>query len=322
MRALVTGAAGFIGSHLAQRLAALGHSVTGVDAFTDYYPRALKDLNARDVRASGVGLVERDLASDALDDLLDGVEILFHLAAQPGICAHTSFETYLRNNVIATHRLAEAAADRGEVRLFANVATSSIYGAHATDPEDAAPKPTSYYGVTKLAAEQLVLALCREGRLPACSLRLFSVYGERERPEKLYPRLIYSILADEPFPLYEGSERHSRSFTYVADAIDGLTAVLDHEDACMGEVFNIGTEEERTTAEGIALVEEILGRKARIARRPRRSGDQVRTCANIDKARRVLGYAPHRSAQEGLAAEVAWMRERVFGRVAFPLPDG
>lgn len=315
MKVLVTGAAGFIGSHLSERLVAQGHDVVGVDCFTDYYARALKDLNAEAVRAAGIPLLELDLARDDLADAVAGVEVIYHLAAQPGIAATVPFETYVRNNITATYRLLEAAERGATPRCFVNVATSSIYGAHATDSEDAAPKPTSYYGVTKLAAEQLALAYHRDRGLPVCSLRVFSAYGERERPEKLYPKLIRCILEDEPFPLYEGSEQHSRSYTYISDVIDGFTAVLDHIPECRGEIFNIGTGHVMTTAEGIAIVERLLERPAKRETRPKRQGDQLRTHANIAKARRVLGYAPHVPPEEGLAAEVRWYRERIHGRL-------
>ncbi|MEJ2209655.1 MAG: NAD-dependent epimerase/dehydratase family protein, partial [Anaerolineae bacterium] len=315
MRILITGAAGFIGSHLAERLAGLGHEVRGLDCFTDYYSRGLKELNAGQVRERGVEILPLDLAEADLEPALDGVEFVYHLAAQPGISRTTSFETYERNNVVATHRLLLAAQRSAAFRGLINVATSSIYGADATGDEETAPRPTSYYGVTKLAAEQLALAFTRDQGLPACSLRLFSVYGPRERPEKLYPRLIGAILEDRPFPLYEGSEHHVRSFTYVDDVIDGMVAVLEQFERCVGQILNIGTELSITTAEGIALVEDIIGRRARMVARPRRPGDQLRTQANIDKARRLLGYDPQTTPRQGLAREVAWYRDQILGKV-------
>lgn len=315
MKILVTGAAGFIGSHLAERLAAMGHEVRGVDCLTDYYSRELKELNARQVRQKGVDLLHLDLAQDDLEGALEGIEYIFHLAAQPGISRTTNFETYQRNNVVATHCLLLAARQSAGFRGLINIATSSIYGADATGDEATAPRPTSYYGVTKLAAEQLVLAFARDQGFPACSLRLFSVYGPRERPEKLYPRLIGAILEDRAFPLYEGSEHHVRSFTYVDDVVDGLVAALENFDHCLGEILNIGTELSITTGEGIRLVEEIIGRPARIVGRPRRPGDQLRTQANIDKARRLLGYDPKTAPREGLEREVTWYRENRIGRL-------
>ena len=313
MNILVTGAAGFIGSHLAERLAALGHAVVGLDCLTDYYDRAQKERNAAALAACGIPLLRLDLASDNLHAALEGIHVLYHLAAQPGISAATPFETYLRNNIIATQRLLAAAQTLPNLRMAINIATSSIYGADATGDETTEPRPTSHYGVTKLAAEQLLLARYRDTGFPACSLRLFSVYGPRERPEKLYPRLIRAILEDREFPLYAGSEAHVRSYTYVADAVDGMVTVLERLDACNGEIFNIGTDQTLTTGEGIRIVERLLGKPARIVRQPRRSGDQLRTHANIAKARRILGYAPHTSAADGLAQEVAWIKS-IMGR--------
>ena len=315
MHILVTGAAGFIGSHLAERLAAMGHAVSGIDCLTPYYARALKELNLQQVRAAGVVVYPLDLATDDLDQVVQGAEVLYHAAAQPGISASTPFETYLRNNIVATERLLEAVAHLDSLRAFVYVSTSSVYGADATGPETAEPKPTSYYGVTKLAAEQLALARQRDENLPACSVRLFSVYGPRERPEKLYPKLIRAILEDREFPLYEGSEDHVRSYTYVGDIIDGLVALLEHLDAIPGEILNLGTDVAITTGEGIRLVEALIGKKARIVVRPRRSGDQLRTHANIAKARRLLGYNPTTTPEEGLAAMVRWYREQIHGRV-------
>jgi nucleoside-diphosphate-sugar epimerase len=169
--------------------------------------------------------------------------------------------------------------------------------------------------VTKLAAEQLVLAMARDRGFPACSLRLFSVYGPRERPEKLYPRLIAAILADKEFPLFEGSASHVRSFTYVDDVVDGLVAAMERFDACAGEILNIGSDRSITTGEGIRIVEEIIGSTARIAIKPPRPGDQLRTHANIAKARRLLDYEPATAPREGLAREVAWYRDLIHGKV-------
>lgn len=315
MKILVTGAAGFIGSHLAERLARDGHHVLGLDCLTDYYARALKTLNVEDIVARGVTFLPLDLAEDDLAEAVRGVDAIYHAAAQPGISATVPFQTYLRNNVTATYRLAQAARQNPALRCFVYISTSSVYGAEATGDETSEPKPTSYYGVTKLAAEQLVLAYNREWGFPACSIRLFSVYGPRERPEKLYPKLIRAILEDRAFPLYEGSEEHWRSYTYVDDSVDGMVAVLDNLERCRGEILNIGSDRAITTGEGIRIVEEIIGEKARIVSRPRRPGDQLRTEAHIEKARRLLSYNPTTTPREGLEKEVAWYRQRILGQV-------
>jgi nucleoside-diphosphate-sugar epimerase len=315
MNILVTGAAGFIGSHLSEHLIEAGHAVRGLDCFTDYYSVALKEMNAREIQRKGVELLRLDLAEDDLGAAVEEVDFVYHSAAQPGISATTSFETYVRNNVTATYRLLEALQATPSFRGLINLSTSSVYGADASGNEATVPRPTSYYGVTKLAAEQLALAYTRDRGLPACSLRLFSVYGPRERPDKLYSKLIRCILEDEPFPLYAGSEHHRRSYTYVSDAVEGLIAALHAFDRCVGEIFNIGTDVTHTTEEAIETVENVIGQKARIETAPRRPGDQLRTHANIEKARRVLNYDPSTTLREGVEQMVAWYAERVHGQL-------
>lgn len=317
MKICVTGAAGFVGSHLAERLLSEGHEVIGIDAMLDYYSREIKKLNAADVEQKGGKMAYVDLAADDLAQVLSGVEVVFHLAAQPGISDHVPFDPYVRNNVIATHRLLESLKNSASLKGFVNISTSSVYGQHATDNEETPPKPTSYYGVTKLAAEQLVLSYQREKKFPAFSMRLFSVYGPRERPEKLYPKLIKSILNNTPFPLYEGSEYHTRTFTYIDDILDGFMAALENLDACIGEIFNIGSQVEITTARGIEIIEDILGKKAVIERLPKRAGDQLKTHADITKIHERLGYSPKTSPEAGLAKEVEWYKNRIHGKIDY-----
>ncbi len=308
MRILVTGAAGFIGTHLALGLADQGHDVIGLDCLANHYSPAIKELNASHLKSAGVPLHRLDLASDALDSVVSNVEVVFHLAAQPGLSS-ASFLSYERNNVVATFRLANALAKSMALRNFIYVSTSSVYGSNATGSEGEEPRPISPYGVTKLAAEQLVMSMQRSIGFPACAFRLFSVYGPRERPDKLYPTLIRSILDETEFPLYAGSELHVRSYTYVGDIVTGLISALSHLDACVGEIFNLGMDSAISTAEGIRIVEEIMGRRARIIVRPARPGDQVMTLANINKAQNVLGYHPKTSAREGLRRTVQWFTE-------------
>ncbi len=314
MTILVTGAAGFIGSHLSEQLARRGHSVLGVDCLTPYYSQALKSSNVRHLERCGVVFERCDLAEDTLSTHLKGVDFVFHLAAQPGISAAVPFADFERNNVWATYRLLEATLASG-VQGFVNVATSSVYGADATGDETAEAKPTSFYGVTKLAAEQLVLAQARDKGFPACSVRLFSVYGPRERPEKLFPKLIDAVLTNRPFPLYEGSLKHLRSYTYVGDIVDGLVATMDRFSACNGEILNLGTDTAITTGEGVAIVETLLGKKARLEVTPKRPGDQLKTHADITKARKLLQYDPSVTPEQGLEKEVQWYRDEVFGKI-------
>ena len=315
MKILVTGAAGFIGSHLSERLAEMGHDVAGLDCFSDYYAKSLKELNAADIKDKGVKFLQLDLSSDDLTEAVKSVEIIYHCAAQPGISETTSLADYERNNITATQRLLEAVKNSSSLKMFVYVSTSSVYGEYATESEDAEPKPCSNYGETKLAAERMVMNCADENKIPACSLRLFSVYGPRERPEKLYPTLIRSILEGTEFPLFEGSESHLRSFTYVDDIVDGFAAVLEKIQECNGQIINIGWDKERSTADGIRAVEEALGKKAKIKTVPKRAGDQMRTCANIDKARKILGYDPKTDLADGVRAEVQWYKDKVFGKI-------
>lgn len=311
MKILVTGAAGFIGSHLCESLVSKGHEVIGIDNFSPYYDPALKRINAKDIAHSGVTLIEADLLDDLNILLPADIDVIYHFAAQPGISASTPFRDYERNNIQATQRLLEWAIHQNtNTSLFVNIATSSVYGIHATSTEEEAPMPVSDYGVTKLAAEQLVLASQRSQKISACSVRLFSVYGPRERPEKLYTKLIKSIYNGTAFPLFEGSDKHERSFTFVGDIALGLMAILDRIEACDGEIINLGSTNVNTTAEGIALIEKIIGKKALIERVSRRPGDQLKTSATIDKAVRLLGYAPKTSFEEGLRAQVSWYTEK------------
>ena len=317
MNILVTRAAGFIGSHLAERLVETGHNVHGIDCFTDYYRPAFKRLNAEAIQAAGVKLLELDLAEDDLVSVTAGMDVIFHLAGQPGISAETPFNTYLRNNIQSSYRLLESVKSSKTLRGFVNISTSSVYGADASGGDTSEPRPTSTHGVTKLATEQLALSYAREGALPECSLRLFSVYGPRERPEKLYPQLIRSVLEGKEFPLFEGSENHERSYTYVGDIVDGFMAVLENLERCRGEIFNIGTDASITTGEGIRIIEEITGRSANFFRKPKRAGDQWKTHANIAKARRLLDYHPSTSPRDGLAHTVNWYRDHILGQIEF-----
>lgn len=309
MKILVTGVAGFIGSHTAERLLSLGHEVVGVDNFCDYYSLALKQMNAKAVEDKGAKIITLDLREPkAYDALPKDFDYIFHFAAQPGISQTSSFEDYFTNNVLATKLLIDFALDCTDLKLFVNIGTSSIYGLEATYPEDIAPKPASHYGVTKLAAEQLVLQKSREKQMKACSLRLYSVIGPRERPEKMYTKLIDLGLKGEPFPLFEGSDKHLRSFTYVGDIVDGIVSVIGAEEKVDGEIFNLGTEVEHTTQEGIDAVAEVIGKEIKIEIKPKRAGDQLRTKANIDKARRLLNYNPQTTLLDSVRAQVEWYK--------------
>ena len=307
---LVTGAAGFIGSHAAERFLDLGHDVIGVDNFNDYYDVNLKNLNAKIIEDKGGLIIRKDLIDTDLSDFLPrDINYIFHFAAQPGIQANSTFEDYLINNIIATKNLIDYSLLLSELKLFVNISTSSIYGLEATFTEDKSPNPASHYGVTKLAGEQLVLQKSREKLMDSCSLRLYSVYGPRERPEKMYSKLIACGFNNEVFPLFEGSEEHLRSFTFIDDIIDGVVSVIDNKDTVIGEIINLGTEIEHSTKEGINTVETVLGKKIIIKKVPKRAGDQLRTRANIDKAKFLLNYSPKTTLLEGVKKQVEWYKQ-------------
>lgn len=309
MRVVITGSAGAIGSHMAEQLKQEGHSVIGVDAFTDYYNPKEKRRTATELSAKGIEIMEADLASaDLLSCITPDTEFILHFAAQPGISSSVSFETYERNNILATARLLEYAVQLKKLSGFIFISTSSVYGAQAVGNEDSEPRPVSFYGVTKLGAEQLVLSYARRGILRAASARLFSVYGERERPDKLFRKLIASIDSGTPIPLYEGSREHKRSFTYVKDITGGLSKMVAQWDKCGGQIFNLGTDETHTTGEGIDMIEKIMGKKGRYTPVPTRPGDQKETSADISKIRAALDYEPKVSLEEGLKREIEWCR--------------
>lgn len=312
MRILVTGAAGFIGSALCEKLNTLQHEVVGLDNFNNYYSPALKELNAKDLLDEGIKIFRQDLNDNLEQVFALPYDYIYHLAAQPGIAPDVSLQKYVTNNIFATQKLLEAVQKYNtQLKSFINICTSSVYGKQATVDENFAPKPISFYGNTKLSAEQLVLGLQRENKINACSIRLYSVYGPRERPEKLYTKLIDNLYNNKPFPLFEGSLLHERSFTFVGDIVDGLAAIIGKETIVNGEIINLGTDEVHTTQEGITIVEEIMQRKLIIDNKPARKGDQQKTEAVIDKAKQLLGYQPKVSFKDGLKQQVDWYLEKI-----------
>jgi len=308
MRYVVTGAAGFVGSHLAERLLADGHEVLGVDSFTDYYDPERKRQNAGELDVLGA-----DLLSVELEALLDGVDGMFHLAGQPGVRASfgPGFELYVERNVHASGRVFEAAARRGVRVVYAS--SSSIYGDAESYPtrEDAAPRPISPYGVTKLCAEHLAYAHARTTGLEAVGVRYFTVYGPRQRPDMAFTPLLESLADGGTFRLF-GDGSASRSFTFVGDAVDATVAAMER--GRTGELYNVGGGDEATMAEAIALAEGISGRTLAVERHGAAAGDVRRTRADVAKAEEELGWRPTTSLADGLEAQWAW----VAGRVAAP----
>lgn len=315
MKVLVTGAAGFIGSHLAERVRNLGHDVAGIDCLTGFYSPLIKHENRKVLEEKGIHVYQLDLSSTDISPILKDVDVIFHCAAQPSISPDIPLAEYWKDNVLATYNLIGQAGRSPSLKGFVYISSSSVYGAYASGPETVEPRPVSVYGITKLAAEQLVLAEARKDGFPGCSVRLFSVYGPRERPDKLYFQLLRCALEMRPFDLFRLSRGHERSYTYVDDAVEGLVLVLENIDRCIGEVFNIGSDTVVSTGEGIRMIEQLTGRTIAIRETAARQGDQVRTRANIDKARAVLGFNPEVDLYTGLKRQAAWFHACMVPRL-------
>jgi UDP-glucuronate 4-epimerase len=310
MRALVTGVAGFVGSRLAGRLVEERHDVRGVDAITPYYdPSAKRDNLEPLLRQANFSFDEVDLRVGPLDELV-AVDVVFHLAAQPGVRASwgDTFADYLGHNVLATQRLLEACrASRAKVVL---ASSSSVYGEaerHPT-PEDVLPRPVSPYGVTKLAAEQLLTAYAANFGLPGVTLRYFTVYGPGQRPDMAFHRFIRAALAGETIEVY-GDGEQTRDVTFVDDAVAATIAAASLAEAT-GPI-NVGGGSQVALNEVLEVIERLTGRSLRIERRDAAPGDVRHTSADLGRARELLGYAPTVALEEGLSREIEWLRTRL-----------
>lgn len=311
MKILVTGAAGFIGSHMAEYLALNNYNVYGIDNLSSYYDVDLKQKNVETIIEAGVKFIKADLRfPKQYQDLGDDFNFIIHFAAQPGLSKKSTFQSYVDNNILATHHLLQFAKHQKQLKHFFNISTSSVYGKYATVSEDVEPKPISTYGITKLAAEQMVLSESRQHNLKASSYRLYSVYGPRERPDKLFTKLIQCALKDDKFPLFEGSLKHLRSYTYVADIVKGICSALKIHSALDGEIINLGHFEKHSTQEGILIVEEILKKHIQLDNLPLRPGDQQETQAIINKAKLLLNYHPKTSFKEGIKQQIEWFKSQ------------
>lgn len=303
---LVTGAAGFIGSHLAERCLSLGWRVTGIDAFTPYYDPDIKRGNLAVLeQQDNFQLVEGDLNALDLGALVSEVDVVFHLAAQPGVRASWGeFSTYTRLNLDATQRLLHASRGHSLER-FVLASSSSIYGDAETmpTPEDVSPRPVSPYGVTKAATELLAGVYWRNFRVPTVSLRYFTVFGPRQRPDMAFNRLIARALRDEEFEVF-GDGNQTRDFTFVADAVAGTLAAAERGKP--GTAYNIGGGSRRSMNSVFESLERVLGRPVRRRYVERQTGDAQDTAADISRAARDLGFAPGTDFVTGLKRQLEW----------------
>jgi len=309
MTALVTGVGGFIGSTLAESLVDSGERVVGIDSFLDYYPRPVKERNLENLSASPrFELREGLLQEMELSRLLDGCDHVFHLAAQAGVRASWGFEfgIYTDNNILATQRLLEAAVGTN-IKSFVFASSSSVYGDRAPLPmvEDIPLHPVSPYGVSKLAAEKLCELYFVNHRVPTVSLRYFTVYGPRQRPDMAFHRLLKCAVEGTPFRLF-GDGHQTRDFTFVADAVSATRAASERGRG--GAVYNIGGGSRVSMLDVIETVRQVTGRDFEVVMEQKQKGDMRDTCADTSAARRELGYEPRTSLREGLQKEWDWIR--------------
>jgi nucleoside-diphosphate-sugar epimerase len=310
-RAVVTGCAGFIGSHLTESLLEDGHTVLGIDCFNDNYARADKYLNlTRAGEHEGFRLLTADLVDLDADAALDGADVVFHLAGEPGVRASWGprFDRYTHHNVQATQHLLEAARIHGPKFVYAS--SSSIYGDALKLPtrEDETPRPLSPYGVTKLAAEHLCVLYGEEHGVDTVALRYFSVYGPRQRPDMAFRRFCEAIHRHDPIEVY-GDGRQSRDFTYVGDVVAATRAAGERETS-PGRVYNIGGGNRTSLRCALEALAGLAGRPLDVRHHDRESGDVLATGADTTRARQELGFAPQTTLEEGLAAELEWVRAR------------
>lgn len=312
MKALVTGAAGFIGSHLSTALLARGATVVGLDCFTDFYAREIKEENLAPLLArEEFQFIEAALQTVDLESLLEGVTHIYHLAAQAGVRSSwgADFRVYTSHNVDATQRLLEAVKDRPITRLV-YASSSSVYGDEVDIPmrEHSVLKPVSPYGVTKLAAENLCHLYHVNYGVPTVSLRFFTVYGPRQRPDMGFHRFVRAALEGRPIHLY-GDGGQTRDFTYVADIVTAVIAAGDRGQP--GGVYNIGGGSRIAIADVLALIERLTGRALDIRREAAQKGDMRDTFADTTRARADLGFAPAYSLEAGLGDEIEWIAKRL-----------
>lgn len=308
MKVLVTGCAGFIGSHLCEKLLEKGHQVIGIDCFTPYYSREFKERNLMNLRKqSNFSFIKKDIMDTNFTYITQKVNYVFHLAAQPGVRASwLDFETYVRNNIQITHKLLEGCKDYRLKFIFAS--SSSVYGESETypTPETNYLKPISPYGITKMTAERLCQIYNKYYNIPIIILRYFTVYGPRQRPDMAFYKFIKSLLSDREIIVY-GDGNQSRDFTYISDIVDGTLKAMYVD--FPSEVINLGGENPVSINDTIKIIADILSKEPRIRYEPKQKGDVLRTSANITKARTLLNYKPKVGIKDGLKQQVEWQKD-------------
>ncbi len=310
MKCLVTGAAGFIGSHLCRKLLEQNHEVLGVDVFTDFYPKWMKERSVEPLKKEkNFEFLQKDLNELDLKDILKNIDTVFHLAAQAGVRSSwgENFSVYSKNNIEATQNLLEASRD-SKISKFIYASSSSVYGLCPELPmKETSPLfPFSPYGVTKLAAEQLCLLYHKNYGVPAVSLRFFTVYGPGQRPDMAFHKFFKSIAEDKEISIF-GDGNQTRDFTYVDDIIEANLACIGKGKP--GEIYNIGGGNRKNLNDTFPLLEEICGKKMKITKHAAQKGDVPHTFASIEKARTGLDYSPQTRLQEGLKDEWRWIQK-------------
>jgi UDP-glucuronate 4-epimerase len=312
-RVLVTGAAGFIGSHLCERLCADGYDVIGIDCFLDNYPRVYKEVNLRQLLTyENFTFEEADVTEIKIEPLIEGISGVFHFSARPGVRESWGrhFSEYLVNNILATQKLLEALKDRPDVFVL-YASSSSIYGNAKKLPvtEETPPRPVSPYGATKLAAEDIIDLYRREYGTNATSMRLFSVYGPRQRPDMAIHKFLTAVAAGEPVTIF-GDGSSGRDYTFVNYVVDACVAVF--KKGLAGRVFNVASGKITTLNELIMAVENVLGKKARPDTSPDQPGDVMATHADISRLQASIGYDPNLDLKDGIAEQAAYMKGAGF----------
>lgn len=310
MKSLVTGAAGFIGSHLSERLIKDGHNVVGIDCFIDYYPRAIKEKNIESLlTSSNFEFIDKNILDLDLERLLHDVDYIFHQAAQAGVRASwgKDFDIYIKNNIKATQHLLEACKDAKRIKKMVFASSSSVYGDTKDIPmrEDSIPIPVSPYGVTKLASEQLCYLYWKSYGIPIVSLRYFTVYGPCQRPDMAFNKFIKAVLKNKPILVY-GDGNQTRDFTFISDIVD--INIIASQKGCDGKTYNIGGGSRISLLESIKLLGEIAGTNPKIEFMGAQKGDMQHTWSDTSRAVADLGYYPKVDLKTGIRLEFEWLK--------------